>query len=83
MSKQTTTAWLRYKLTENMVCKDPEKGISIIYFHDNEFLDLFRKAEQMEYAKMFELWDNGMKCDCEEGALSFDMYMARNYGVKV
>jgi hypothetical protein len=48
MSKQTAVEWLRHQLIENMVCRDPAKGISIMYFHDNAFLDLCRKAKQME-----------------------------------
>ena len=59
MSKQTAVEWLRHQLIENIVCRDPAKGISIMYFHDNAFLDLCGQAKQMEKEQIIQSWHNG------------------------
>lgn len=61
MSKQTAVAWLRHQLIENMVCRDPAKGISIMYFHDNAFLDLCGQAKQKEKEQIIKAFEAGAK----------------------
>jgi hypothetical protein len=81
MSKQTAVAWLRHQLIENMVCRDPAKGISIMYFHDNAFLDLCRKAKQMEKEQIVDAFDVGYEAS-EFGNLlnKGEQYYQQTYG---
>jgi hypothetical protein len=74
MSKQTAVEWLRHQLIENMVCRDPAKGISIMYFHDNAFLDLCGQAKQMEMEQMKEYADYAIKQLHETGICFYDEY---------
>jgi hypothetical protein len=83
MNKQTAVEWLRHQLIENMVCKDPAKGISIMYFHDNAFLDLCRKAKQMEkeqIAKAFEEGDDWSQNYFDNLMPVGEVYYKQTYG---